>query len=52
VIVEANDCGVGAEIGIISRSSDGLSNLSVNIRSDRVGDTTRTGLGLKFERTF
>jgi hypothetical protein len=47
-----NDCGGGAEIGIVSRSSDGLSNLSVNIRSDRVGDTTRTGLGLKFERSF
>jgi hypothetical protein len=47
-----NDCGGGAEIGIASRSSDGLSNLSVNIRSDRVGDTTSTGLGLKFERTF
>jgi hypothetical protein len=47
-----NDCGGGAEIGIVSRSSDGLSNLSVNIRSDRVGDTTSTGLGLKFERSF
>jgi hypothetical protein len=47
-----NDCGGGAEIGIVSRSSDGLSNLSVNIRSDRVGDTTRTGLGLQFERSF
>jgi hypothetical protein len=47
-----NDCGSGAEIGMVSRSSDGLSNLSVNIRSDRVGDTTRTGLGLKFERSF
>jgi hypothetical protein len=47
-----NDCGGGAEIGIVSRSSDGLSNLSVNIRSDRVGDTTRTGLGLQFERFF
>jgi hypothetical protein len=47
-----NDCGAGAEIGIVSRSSDGLSNLSVNIRSDRVGDTTRTGLGLQFDRFF
>jgi hypothetical protein len=47
-----NDCGGGAEIGIVSRSSDGLSNLSINIRSDRVGNTTTTGLGLNFERAF
>ena len=47
-----NDCGGGAEIGIVSRSRDGLSNLSVNIRRDRVGNTTSTGLGLNFERVF
>jgi hypothetical protein len=47
-----SDCGGGAEIGIASRSSDGLSNLSINIRSDRVGNTTTTGLGLNFEHAF
>jgi hypothetical protein len=47
-----NDCGGGVEVGIESRSNDGLSNLSVSIRSDRVGNTTSTGLGLNFERTF
>lgn len=47
-----NDCGGGAEIGMESRSRDGLSNLSVNIRSDLVGSTTRTGLGLNFEHAF
>ena len=47
-----NDCGGGAEIGIVSRSSDGLSNLNFNIRRDRVGSTTSTGLGLNFERVF
>jgi hypothetical protein len=47
-----SNCGGGAEIGMVSRSSDGLSNLTVNIRSDRVGDTTTTGLGLNFERAF
>ncbi|AGI66989.1 hypothetical protein OAN307_c12960 [Octadecabacter antarcticus 307] len=47
-----SNCGGGAEIGMVSRSSDGLSNLTVNIRRDRVGDTTTTGLGLNFERAF
>jgi hypothetical protein len=47
-----NDCGGGAEIGIASRSSDGLSNLNFNIRRDRVGSTTSTGLALNFERAF
>jgi hypothetical protein len=47
-----NDCGGGVEIGMVSRSGDGLSNLSVNIRGAIVGDTSSTGLGLKFERTF
>ena len=47
-----NDCDGGAEIGIVSRSSDGLSHLSINIRSDRVGTTTSTGLGLNFEHAF
>jgi hypothetical protein len=47
-----NNCGSGAELGISSSSSDGLSSLNATIIADRVGNSTRSSLQLNLEHKF
>lgn len=51
-VQSTDDCGGGAEIGLNSRSEDGLSNLEFRVIMDRVGDTTRSSFALNLERQF
>lgn len=51
-VQRTQDCGGGAELGLISRSEDGLSKLEFRVIMDRVGDTTRSSLALNLERQF
>lgn len=46
------DCGGGAEFGLSSMSSDGLTEFNVRLLADRVGSSTRTGLELGIEHQF
>ena len=46
------DCGSGAEVGLLRRSYDGLSQFTGTISRDYVGSSGRTGLEFKFERRF
>ena len=46
------DCGLGAELGISSSSSDGLTSLNATIIADRVGNSTRSSLQLNLEHEF
>ncbi|PWG15623.1 hypothetical protein DFK10_15885 [Salibaculum griseiflavum] len=46
------DCGGGAELGLSSRSEDGLSNVEFRVIMDRVGDTTRSSFTLNLEHQF
>jgi hypothetical protein len=50
--VMRQDCGGGAEIGLNSRSEDGLSNVEFRVIMDRVGDTTRSSFALNLEHQF
>jgi hypothetical protein len=45
-------CGSGAELGISSRSEDGLSVISARIVADRLGDRTNTAFQLNLEHRF
>jgi hypothetical protein len=47
-----NNCGSGAELGISSSSSDGLTSLNATIIADRVGNSTRSTLQLNLEHKF
>lgn len=47
-----NNCGSGAELGISSSSSDGLTSLNATIIADRVGNSTRSNLQLNLEHKF
>jgi hypothetical protein len=47
-----NNCGSGAELGISSSSSDGLTSLNATIIADRVGNSTRRSLQLNLEHKF
>ena len=46
------NCGGGAELGIISTSKDGLTEFNIRVLADRVGSSTRTGLELGFQHRF
>ena len=46
------DCGSGAEVGLLRRSYDGLSQFTGTISRDYVGSSGRTGLEFKFKRLF
>ena len=46
------NCGRGAELGITSSSSDGLTSLNATIIADRVGNSTRSSLQLNLEHKF
>ena len=46
------NCGGGADIGFISRSKDGLSNLTWRLSRDYVESSTRTGLEIKIQHKF
>jgi len=46
------DCGSGAEVGLMRRSYDGLSQFTATISRDYVGSSGRTGLEFKFEKRF
>ncbi len=47
-----DNCGSGAELGITSSSSDGLTSLNATIIADRVGNSTRSSLQLNLEHKF
>ena len=46
------DCGGGAEIGLTSLSTDGLTEFNVRVLADRVGSSTRSGLELGIQHRF
>ena len=48
----ANNCGSGAELGISSSSSDGLTSLNTTIIADRVGNSTRSSLQFNLQHKF
>jgi len=45
-------CGRGAEIGFVSRSADGMTNITGRVMLDHVGSSTRRGLELKLQHQF
>lgn len=45
-------CGGGVDIGFISRSQDGMSNLTWRLSRDYVGNSTRTGFEIKIQHSF
>jgi len=47
-----NNCGSGAELGISSSSSDGLTSLNTTIIADRVGNSTRSSLQFNLQHKF
>ena len=47
-----SDCGRGAELGITSSSSDGLTSLNATIIADRVVNSTRRSLQFNIEHKF
>jgi hypothetical protein len=47
-----SNCGRGAELGITSSSSDGLTSVNATIIADRVGNSTRRSLQLNLEHKF
>jgi hypothetical protein len=51
-VQRTSDCGGGAEIGLNSRSEDGLSNVEFRVIMDKVGDTTRSSFALNLEHQF
>lgn len=48
----ANHCGGGADLGVSSSSSDGLTSLNASVIVDRVGNSTRSGLQFSFAHKF
>ncbi|MEN8952809.1 Ig-like domain-containing protein, partial [Planktotalea arctica] len=48
----SDNCGGGAELGMISSTADGLSSATIKLLADRVGNSTRSGLQLQFEHKF
>jgi len=46
------NCGRGAEVGFVSRSADGMTNVTGRMMRDYVGSSTRTGLELKLQHRF
>ncbi len=46
------NCGRGAEVGFVSRSADGMTNVTGRVMRDYVGSSTRTGLELKLQHRF
>jgi len=46
------DCGSGAELGLMRQSYDGLSQFTGRVTRDYVGNSGRTGLEFKFEKLF
>ena len=47
-----DNCGRGAELGISSSTSDGLTLVNATIIADRVGNSTRSSLQLNLEYKF
>ena len=47
-----NNCGSGAELGISSSSSDGLTLVNATIIADRFGNSTRGSLQLNLQHRF
>ena len=47
-----SNCGRGAELGITSSSSDGLTSVNATIIADRVGNSTRSSLQFNIEHKF
>jgi hypothetical protein len=47
-----NNCGGGAEFGVVTSSDDGLTQLEAKITVDRLSGRTRTGFLVNFERQF
>ena len=47
-----NNCGSGAELGISSSSSNGLTSLNTTIIADRVGNSTRRSLQFNLQHKF
>ena len=52
VAARQSNCGSGAELGISSSSSDGLTSLNATIIADRIGNSTRSSLQLNLEHKF
>ena len=52
VVTKINNCGHGAELGLTSSSSDGLTSVNATIIADRVGNSTRRSLQLNLEHKF
>lgn len=54
VITDATtqNCGRGGEIGVSSKSDDGLTDLSVSYKVDYIGDSKRSGLLLNLSHKF
>jgi hypothetical protein len=50
--VTTEGCGGGAELGIVSRSEDGMTDVNARIMMDRIGDSTRSGLQFNLEHRF
>ena len=50
--VTTEGCGGGAELGIISTSEDGMTDVNARIMMDRIGDSTRSGLQFNLEHRF
>jgi hypothetical protein len=47
-----NNCGVGAEIGMLANSENGLSNISAKVMADRLGNRTQSSLQISLEQRF
>ena len=47
-----NNCGSGAELGISSRSSDGLTSLNTTIIADRIGNSRLSSLQFNLQYKF
>ena len=50
--VSEDNCGGGAELGVKSNTSDGLSSATMKILVDRVGNSTRSGFQFQLEHRF
>lgn len=50
--VTTEGCGGGAELGIVSTSEDGMTDVNARIMMDRIGDSTRSGLQFNLEHRF
>lgn len=50
--VSEDNCGGGAELGVQSNASDGLSSATMKIVADRVGTSTRSGFQFQLEHRF